>query len=338
MHDYFTSALPFAQKGDAVTIPLINGATAPVELRDVGAGYTGLTALDIADGDPVTAGALSTAADGAVETAAGGGTSVTFDPNGDLVVDLNTEAATINTLRRAFKLQEWLEKNARGGTRYIENILAHFGVRSSDARLQRPEYIGGAFQNMTISEVLATAQTLNADDETNPIGQMAGHGISYGRGQQFKYRAEEHGWIIGIINVQPVTAYQQGLPRMFTRFDRLDHFWPSFANIGEQEVKVKELYANVTVTEAEETFGYVPRYAEYKYMSSRVAGEFKSTLSFWHMGRIFAAKPVLNSSFITADPTTRVFAVEDGVDTIYAHIFNNISAVRKMPKYGTPSF
>jgi hypothetical protein len=267
---------------------------------------------------------------------AGGATNspINIDNSGSMVAktsELTAEAADINSLRRAFRLQEWLERNARGGTRYIESILAHFGVRSSDARLQRPEYLGGSKGKMVISEVLSTAET------TLPVGNMAGHGISVSGGNQFQYNVEEHGWIIGLISVTPDTAYQQGLHRSLNKFDRLDYFWPTFANIGEQEVKAKELYGDAV--NGGDTFGYVPRYAEYKYLNSRVAGEMKTSLDYWHLGRIFAAEPNLNGDFIACEPSTRIFAVEDAnVDNIYGHIFNNIKAIRKMPKYGTPSF
>lgn len=332
-HDYFTSALPWAQKGDAVSLPLLNNDTAPVQYVN----GPNPTIIRDGGGSPAGAATLETNSSGELEQS---GFARDIDPNGNLEVDINSEAADINTLRRAFKLQEWLERNARGGTRYIENILAHFGVRSSDARLQRPEYIGGDRQNMVISEVLSTAETLDAGEIQTPVGNMAGHGISVGGGNNFSYRAEEHGWIIGIVNVQPVTAYQTGVHRMYTREDRLDYFWPSFANIGEQAIKNKELYlTGLTLAELEETFGYVPRYSEYKFMNSRVAGDMKTTLDHWHMARKFSAQPVLNSSFVEADPTTRIFAVTDpDVHHIYAHIFNRISAVRKMPKYGIPSF
>lgn len=255
-------------------------------------------------------------------------TAVSIDNSSSLVGSV--ESQDINSLRRAFKLQEWLERNARGGTRYIENILTHFGVKSSDARLQRPEYLGGSRGNMVISEVLSTADT-----ENSPVGQMAGHGISMTAGNEFSYYCEEHGWIIGIINVQPVTAYQQGLHKSLNRNDRLEYYWPSFANIGEQEVKRSELY--VSDQDNDVTFGYIPRYAEYKYMNSRVAGEMRGNLSFWHLGRIFDQPPVLNQEFIESNPSTRIFAVEDqNVDHIYAHIFNNVKAQRKMPVFGTP--
>ena len=216
------------------------------------------------------------------------GDPITFDFRGSQVVDIQADATDINTLRRAFRLQEWLERNARAGTRYVESILAHFGVKGSDSRLQRPEYIGGSKQNMVISEVLSTAEN---DSATIPVGQMAGHGISVGGGNVFSYNAEEHGWIIGIISVIPDTAYAQGLPRSFTRFDRLDYAWPTFANIGEQEVLVRELYAHGPSPNV--VFGYIPRYSEYKYGIFKVSAEMRDTLAYWHLGRIFSDSPAL---------------------------------------------
>lgn len=339
MHDYFTSALPFAQKGDAVQIPLTSQADIPVVLTD---DNNNSQLMRQRDNHPsgFTPGPVEAMLDGATPSvlsvdAGAGAVPGVLDPNGTLTVDVQSDATDINTLRRAFRLQEWLERNARGGTRYIESILSHFGVRSSDSRLQRPEYIGGSRQNMVISEVLATAETTEANV---PVGNMAGHGISVGGGNRFSYRAEEHGWIIGIINVQPVTAYQQGLHKSFARFDRLDYAWPSFANIGEQEVTLKELYAFGPVLNQNSVFGYVPRYAEYKFMNSRVAGEMRNSLAFWHLGRIFDEAPALNSEFIECRPSNRIFAVTDDTeDHIFAHIFNNISAVRKLPRYGVPT-
>lgn len=340
-HDYFTSALPFAQKGDAVQLPLTTSQTVPVELTQNSGGAVSNTSgwVDV-NGDAYNTTVTIANASGPTpidhSTQGNVGDYLRYDPRDSLVVDVQAEATDINTLRRAFKLQEWLEKNARGGTRYVENILAHFGIKSSDARLQRPEYIGGSKQNMVISEVLATAQST---DDGVAIGQMAGHGISVGGGNRFNYRCEEHGYIIGIINVQPVTAYQDGLHRSFSRLSRLDYAWPTFANIGEQEVLQKEVKARVANnTDPNRIFGYVPRYAEYKFLNSRVAGEMRSSLNFWHLGRIFATDPALNEVFISAFPSTRIFAVTDeDQDHIYAHIFNNISAIRKLPKYGIPS-
>lgn len=200
-----------------------------------------------------------------------------------------------------------VRKNARGGTRYIESILSHFGVKSSDSRLQRPEYITGVKTPVVISEVLNTSGTV----DQLPQGNMAGHGIAVSSGRSGSYYCEEHGYIIGIMSVMPKTAYQQGIPRTFLKFDPLDYFWPSFANIGEQEVANRELFAFTNT--GSNTFGYVPRYAEYKFMPSRVAGDFATSLDYWHLGRIFNTQPSLNGTFIECTPeaTDRIFAVTD---------------------------
>jgi len=246
---------------------------------------------------------------------------------------LELEPTTINDLRRAFKLQEWLERNARGGTRYIENILSHFGVKSSDSRLQRPEYITGVKNPIVISEVLNTT----GQDGGLPQGNMAGHGISVSSGYNGQYSVEEHGYIIGIMSIIPKTVYQQGIPRTFLKTDPLEYFWPTFANIGEQAVQNQEIYAYTT--DAENTFGYVPRYAEYKYMPSRVAGDFRTTLNYWHLGRIFDTAPALNKEFVECNPSKRIFAVETtDYDAFYCHVLNKIEAIRLMPKFGTPQF
>lgn len=332
-HDYFTACLPFAQKGDAVQVPLTAQDDVPVEhLTGVAAGiWRTVAGAAMANGP-----ALQDSGFARVNT--GSPTDANYDPNGSLVVDIQAGATDINTLRLAFRLQEWLERNARGGTRYIEHIKAHFDVNSSDARLQRPEYIGGSYQRMVISEVLQTAV---GGTPEQVVGQMAGHGISVGGGNVFKYRAEEHGWILGIVNVQPVAAYMQGLHKHWSRFDRLDYAWPTFAHIGEQEVKVKELYCDGNNAEREATFGYIPRYAEYRYMPSRTASEFSFALDFWHLARKFASNPVLNQEFVEVragdNDLTRIFSVADpSEDHIYAHIFNNVHVKRKLPKYGTP--
>lgn len=323
-HDYFTAALPFAQKGQAVDIPLgdvtlnpdwATNEDVPHFENPTGAFITG----DIHQNNPIGLG---------VEIAPGVyDAPQAYDPDGSLQV----QATTINDLRRAFKLQEWLEKNARAGTRYVESILAHFGVRSSDKRLQRAEYITGVKSPVVISEVLNTTGTDDA-----PQGDMSGHAVSITSGKSGSYYCEEHGFIIGILSVMPKTAYQQGVAKMYLKDSYLDYFFPSFAHLGEQEVTNDEIYAYQANGKA--TFGYIPRYAEYKYMPSRVAGDFRTTLNFWHLGRIFATQPTLNREFIECEDTdfNRIFAVNDAQDNLWMHILHRVTAVRPMPKYGTP--
>lgn len=322
-HDYFTSALPFAQKGAPVSLPLGT-------FNDVSVNYNatppGVTNIDVA----------VLQQPGAVPVNMG----VIADPTTDVIdnlyaktSDLVAGAATINDLRRAFRLQEFLERNARAGTRYSESIYGHFGVKSDDARLQRPEYITGVKSPVIISEVLNTSDTASA-----PQGNMAGHGVSVQQGTYGSYFCKEHGYIIGIMSVMPRTAYQQGIPKHFLKFtDKFQFYWPEFANIGEQEILNKEVYAFQGVTGVE-TFGYTPRYSEYKYQNNAVTGEFKTTMNVWHAGRIFASPPTLSADFIQSDPTDRIFAVTIGENSMIAHVLNKVYASRLMPKFGTPSF
>ena len=315
-HDYFTASLPFAQKGAAVDIPL--GTIDVPWTKIAGKNTAGSPDVLATTGTyDINSGVPSPLSDGL------------YVPE----IQADVEPTTINDLRRAFRLQEWLEKNARGGTRYIENILTHFGVKSSDKRLQRPEYITGVKSPVVISEIVnTTGQT-----DGLPQGNMAGHGMSVSSGRSGAYYCEEHGYIIGIMSVMPKTAYQQGIPKTFLKNDTLDYYWPSFANIGEKAVTNNEIYAYTS--SANDTFGYVPRYAEYKFMPSRVAGDFRTTLDYWHLGRKFDTQPTLGTSFVECNPTKRIFAVDDpSGDSLYCHVLNKIKAIRPMPKYGTPMF
>lgn len=334
-HDYFTSCLPWAQKGEAVDVPISGEVTLKDDWADNIPDPQSFPRFVNEDGT-YTANAngyIAQRGGPEIEVDFNGGQPTAYDPKNTLEVK-NSET-TINDLRRAYRLQEWLEKNARAGTRYVENILAHFGVKSSDARLQRPEYITGIKSPIVISEVLNTAGSNDL-----PQGNMAGHGIGVATGKFGSYYCEEHGWIIGIMSVMPKTAYQQGIARKWLKIeDPFQYFWPTFAHIGEQEVYNAEVYADQDETDRKKTFGYVPRYAEYKFENNRVAGDFTTTLNYWHMGRIFDNPPALNKEFVECTPTKRVFAVEDpSAQMIYAHVLNKVTAIRKMPKYGTPTF
>lgn len=327
-HDYFTGSLPFTQKGAPVNIPLsIDGGYAQVVTRgnetDVDLSVNDWTAENSVSGGTSLARAR-------VDTQVPFGT-------GSFAADLSTttfqNSGTINDLRLAMRAQEWLEKQARGGSRYIEQIRMHFAVHSSDKRLQRPEYIGGISSPIVFSEVL---QTSAIDGQPTPQGNMAGHGIGATGGKSYTYFAEEHGYVFGILSVTPRTAYQQGIPRHFNRRDPFDYAWPTFAHIGEQEVLNREIYAAAD-GQNDEVFGYVPRYAEYRYTPSRVAGAFRTTLAFWHLGRIFDNRPHLNEEFITCNPRLDIFAAAGEQGHLWIHVNNRVKVRRALPKYGTPT-
>lgn len=324
--DYFTSALPWAQRGGDVSLPF----ESEINYKDNSEVISSLTGNPTFNNNQL---GVTSAQLGSLRANDGTLGNDGYPVRIENIEDITSGSVTINELRRSVRLQEWLEKNARGGARYVEQILSHFGVRSSDARLQRPEYLGGGKQPVQISEVLSTFQEATG----NPQGNMSGHGVAVGGKNGFKRFFEEHGYVIGLMSVLPKTAYQQGIPRHFSRSDRFDYYWPEFAQIGEQEIKNKELYLDVASEEnSDATFGYQSRYAEYKYAPSTVHGEMRDSLAFWHMGRIFNTAPALNSSFVSADPTTRIFAVEDQ-EHMYCQLYNKVDAIRPMPYFGTPT-
>nr|QXN72794.1 MAG: major capsid protein [Microvirus sp.] len=344
--DYFTSALPWLQRGPEVTVP-VGGAFGEVVLSDIDQNRrqvfrdkdgnlistaSGKNILQVGNpgGTPDVTGSLFT---GDNQGAFINQKSAWFDPNGTLKVNGDEAGISIQDLRTSNALQRWFERNARGGSRYIEQILAHFGVRSSDARLQRPQFLGGGKMPIAVSEVLQTSST----NSTSPQANMAGHGISAGVNNGFKHYFEEHGYVIGLMSIMPRTGYQQGVPRDFTKFDNMDFYFPEFAHLSEQEIKNQELYVSNDPTYNEGTFGYTPRYAEYKYHESEAHGDFRGNMSFWHLNRIFADKPNLNTSFVECKPSDRVFATAGTKDDkFWVQIYQDVKALRLMPKYGTP--
>lgn len=333
--DYFTSALPWTQRGEDVRLPLGDGV---VKFNPEGGP---LYAVD-SDGNPITDFSESSTAQnlrvqattGKIYASGSEEDMYGIDPNNSLIAEL-PESTTINEFRRSLAIQRWLEKNARYGSRYIEQILSHFGVRTSDYRLQRPQFLGAGSSPVVISEVLQTSQS----SETSPQGYMAGHGISVGNTHGFRsHRFEEHGIVMTLMCVMPRTQYFQGLSRDWTRTDNFEYYWPDFAHLGEQPIFNHELYWKPDEDlDIKGVFGYQSRYAEYKWKPSTVHGEFRNTLDFWHMARKFDNMPKLNKEFVIANPTDRIYAVRDeSAEKLYCQIYHNFKALRPMPKYGTP--
>lgn len=330
--DYMTSNLPEAQKGDPVMIPIGSqrvvldpASTDPALLQTAALPHSAYVNAN-----------LETSASSELQGDAGGiDAPLQLDPNGTLITEDGGEATAINDLRLAYAIQRVKEKLMRGGSRLTEFLRVFFGVTPQDARLQRPEYITGVKAPLVISEVLNTTGT-----EELPQGNMAGHGVGLvSDGYNKSYYVQEHGYIICITSVLPRTAYQQGLDRMWSKIsDPTDEYTPDLASIGEQATLNQEVFAWQGANVDIEEFGYNPRYAEYKTMRSYVTGEFQTSLQHWHDARIFGSPPVLDQFFIEATPDPRIFAVQDGADHCYCHIYHEIKAVRKMPKFGTPTY
>jgi len=332
--DYFTTARPWEQKGPSITIPL--GTTAPV--KGIGAENTAgpianQTVQETGTGAttfPFSRRSSTNDADNRFYmemSAASGGTAQVY---ADLA---NATAATINDLRQAFALQRMAEARAQYGSRYTE-YLRYLGVQSSDARLQRPEYLGGGSQLLQISEVLQTAPNTSGTPDVG-VGDLSGHGIGVSRSNRYRRFFEEHGYIFSFVTVKPKTMYAQGLARTWTRATKEDFFQKELQFIGQQEVYNQEVYlAHATPSGV---FGYQDRYDEYRRTESSIAGEFRTTLNYWHMARIFSSDPALNESFITADPTTRVFS-STSTDPLYMMCQHSIQARRIIAATGANSF
>ena len=332
-HDYFTSALPWPQKGADVTLPL--GTTAPVEVNHVGL----VQPPDVTDWTTPFAPLLSKTlgTNGSGNFVGLPGTGAIFDPKGSLVADLSAAtSATINQLRLAFATQKFLERQARSGSRYIEVIKGHFNVTSPDARLQRPQYLGGGSSPVNISPVAQTSST----DATSPQGNLSAIGTSVLSGHSFTYSATEHCILIGVVSVRTALTYQQGLNRMFSRSTIYDYYWPTLSTIGEQAVLNKEIYADGTSAD-DEVFGYQERYGEYRYKPSLVTGRFRSnattSLETWHYAQEYSALPVLGQSWIQQGKANvqRTLAVASEPQFIFDSLFK-LRCTRPMPVTSVP--
>lgn len=333
--DYFTTCLPWPQKGDAVSIPL--GTQAPVR----GIGFDGTLGAapqsrTLREYEGNLSGPKPTIGTAVTNVFIGTDGTSTTTSNPNVYADLTSASAqTINALRQAFQIQKLLERNARGGTRYTEILQNHFGVISPDARLQRPEYLGGSSCRINISTVAQTSPTSGA----NALGDLAAFGVAADNTPGWTKSFTEHCVIIGLVNVRADLNYQQGLARKFSRRSRYDYYWPALANIGEQAVLNKEIYATATATD-DQVFGYQERWAEYRNFPNQITGKLRSTyaqpLDYWHLAQKFTSLPSLNSMFIEDNPpVARAIAVPSEPQFVFDSYIKLICA-RPMPTFSVP--
>lgn len=323
--DYFSGALPFRQKGPAVNLPL--GTKAPLATDGLYTYTMGVNAPNIGPNNyKMTVGSTYLSLDN--------GTNA----DSPLYADLSeATAATINSLRLAFQVQRMYERDARGGTRYVEVIKAHFNVTSPDFRLQRPEFLGGNTKQITSSVVAQTSST----DATTPQANLSAFSIVSDSGSGFNHSFTEHGYVIGLVSLRADLNYQQGLNRLWSRKTRFDYYWPALSHLGEQAILNKEIYAQGSLAATDDlVFGYQEKDADYRYKPNEIHGAFRSnytgTLDYWHLAQNFASLPLLNDSFVKENPPVkRILAVETEPDLI-VDVFFEYHCTRPMPTYAVP--
>lgn len=341
-HDYFTSSLPWTQKGPGVEIPL--GTSAPIRGLSISTVPNLVTSTGSVEAyqnsyfpDGSSRYGLVTNVNNAGKTAISNNVTATSGNVSNVYADLTTATAyTINSLRTAFQMQKFYERLARGGSRYTEVLRSFFGVVSPDARLQRPEFLGSFTKMVNVNPIAQTSAT----DDTSPQGNLSAYGVTASNFHGFTKSFVEHGYIIGFVCARADLTYQQGINKMWLRSTVYDFYWPTFAHLGEQAIELREIYAQGT--EADTTvFGYQERYAEYRYKPSQITGKFRSSvtggnLDVWHLSQFFSNAPTLNEEFITENPPVkRIIAVQDEPEFLLDIGFR-YTTVRPMPMFGTP--